>query len=264
MKIITTLFIVLILYSCSSNSFDEESSLQLLETAYKEKSSEYLNDFFNSWHDESLFLKNSSTVESKVHIQVTYDFFNQFYSPMKYKIYDKYEYPNYQNAEFWVIQNEITILVLNGSDTTSMYEQICDFDTLVYDTLDNFFPSINPEKQKILYLTLKYNRILEQFFWGKLWDLNIYKKDDSTTDSLRQVIYSKRNFLEDKIKLAKNHWYTDWYYHTFPKISEIIFTKDYSRCVVLFRDSHASSLFVEYHLKGKQWNRFKKIYQLKE
>ena len=96
-----------------------------------------------------------------------------------------------------------------------------------------FRPRVSFPNKKIVYLTDRYEKILDDFLGDQHVDLG--------TESIMQVAYAKdesRQRMEFLMKAAKifyGHWGGYWQYETYPKANSIIFDREMQRAVVFFR-----------------------------
>jgi hypothetical protein len=96
-----------------------------------------------------------------------------------------------------------------------------------------FHPPVHIEGKKVVYLTKKYEKLLDAFLGDHHVDLgeyNImqpaYSKDDSR---------AKQQFLDSAARIYYGHWGGYWQYETYPEAEQIIFNPEMNRAVVLFR-----------------------------
>ena len=96
-----------------------------------------------------------------------------------------------------------------------------------------FRPQVSFPGKKIVYLTDRYEKILDEFLGDQHVDLG--------TENIMQVAYAKdesRQRMEFLMKAAKifyGHWGGYWQYETYPKANSIIFDREMQRAIVYFR-----------------------------
>ena len=96
-----------------------------------------------------------------------------------------------------------------------------------------FRPRVSFPNKKIVYLTDRYEKILDDFLGDQHVDLG--------TESIMQVAYAKdesrqrMEFLMKDAKIFYGHWGGYWQYETYPEATSIIFDREMQRAVVFFR-----------------------------
>ena len=97
----------------------------------------------------------------------------------------------------------------------------------------SFRPPVNIPNKKIVYLTNKYKRLLDNFLGNR--HVGFAKK------SIMQVAYSKgesrkkMDFFNTAAKIFYGHWGGYWQYETYPKATSIVIDSQMQRAVVFFR-----------------------------
>ena len=105
--------------------------------------------------------------------------------------------------------------------------------TTTVDSSITFRPPVHFDGKKVVYLTPKYEKLLNSFLGNRHVDLGEY--------DIMQPAYSKGNsrlkhtFLNKAALIFYGHWGGYWQYETYPKANQIIFNPEMNRAVVLFR-----------------------------
>lgn len=250
---------------------------QLLEKAYKKKSTEMLKQFFQNWNQEiqPISEKELSTLNDT--ILQTYNVFTAFYKPQSIDSLGGSEWGNdiYKNVDFLVIQDFIKIYftdklywteqetddyivdninkkikedstrqqLLKRTDGKLSQRVIENFrpdrgvffernDTLL-DSIVNFRPIINSNGKLPLYLSSKYNDILNAFLGNNHLPLGTGGIMNPARSS-RQSEKCKK-FLENYIKIWYGHWGGYWQLNSYPKAYSVTFDKEMKYAKVDFR-----------------------------
>lgn len=101
------------------------------------------------------------------------------------------------------------------------------------DSAVEFRPPVHFEGKKVVYLTKKYEKMLNSFLGNKHVDLgaeNIMQPAYSKGESR-----SKHSFINQAALIHYGHWGGYWQYETYPKANQIIFNPEMNRAVVMFR-----------------------------
>lgn len=135
------------------------------------------------------------------------------------------------------LQSEINLgrMSLVFDDDGFFYTPWRQINTTEIESLRNreFRPRVSFPNKKIVYLTDKYKKLLDDFLGDQHVDLG--------TESIMQVAYAKdesRQRMEFLMKAAKifyGHWGGYWQYETYPEATSIIFDREMQRAVVFFR-----------------------------
>ena len=105
--------------------------------------------------------------------------------------------------------------------------------TTTVDSSITFRPPVHFDGKKVVYLTPKYEKLLNSFLGNQHVDLG--------EEDIMQPAYSKGNsrskhtFLNKAALIFYGHWGGYWQYETYPKANQIIFNPEMNRAVVLFR-----------------------------
>jgi hypothetical protein len=113
----------------------------------------------------------------------------------------------------------------------------------------SFRPPVQFTDRKIVYLTSKYKRLLDNFLGNEHIDLG--------TESVMQVARSKGSsrkrmeFINNACKIFYGHWGGYWQYETYPKATSIIFDSEMQRAVVYYRLVYEGGVVMLEKLNGR-------------
>lgn len=245
------------------------SQFNLLEEAYKKKSVEKLNDFFDYWQEEILPISDKeyqslSGIEKDVH-----DVFCTFYNPIDLQRIGSSEWGDtiYKNVKYLIVQNNLQYRVQNkvfftkeeitairnslleesrqqGIDSLKLQnipeleenwdiEELAENDVISRDTITNFRPSISCGDKDVVYLSSSYNTGLTTFLGTRI------KKNKERLNYLYYLsdkeVTKRQLFLEQNIKIWRGHWGAYWQLLTYPQVNIMVFDKDREYVKVFFR-----------------------------
>lgn len=118
-----------------------------------------------------------------------------------------------------------------GENYASMFNITVPVTTV--DSAITFRPPLHFEGKKVVYLTKKYEKMLNSFLGDKHVDLgeeNIMQPAYSKGESR-----SKHSFINRAAHIYYGHWGGYWQYETYPQANQIIFNPEMNRAVVMFR-----------------------------
>ena len=118
-----------------------------------------------------------------------------------------------------------------GENYASMFNITVPVTTV--DSAITFRPPLHFEGKKVVYLTNKYEKMLNSFLGDKHVDLgeeNIMQPAYSKGESR-----SKHSFINRAAHIYYGHWGGYWQYETYPQANQIIFNPEMNRAVVMFR-----------------------------
>ena len=121
-------------------------------------------------------------------------------------------------------------LCYESSDAIRQFELIA---TTTLDSAVEFRPPVHFEGKKVVYLTKKYEKMLNSFLGKRhiaFSEENIMQPAKSKGKSL-----SKHRFFNQAALIFYGHWGGYWQFETYPKANQIIFNPEMNRAVVLFR-----------------------------
>jgi len=259
-KIIILFFIFSLFVNISLYS---QTDLKMLEEAYKHSSKKKLKNFFDAWSREITPITDAELSTYNDTIQQAYKAFVAFYKPHRldsicgidnimYKkrfffFYTRYELDSieaiqwtnrlYKDVDFLIVQNNFKIYF-----TDKIYPE---FERNFYfwydenenskqvDSVVNFRPQINCNDKIPVYLTPKYDTLLNTFLGSEHLEFG--------TGGIMNVAQAKgkskrkKSFLENYIKILHGHWGGYWHLCSFPEAYSITFDKDMEYALIYFR-----------------------------
>ncbi len=108
-----------------------------------------------------------------------------------------------------------------------------DSSKVLIDSVDNFYPNIIQPKATPLYITEKYNKLLNDFLgnthspFAEGGIMNIAKSKGESA--------GRQKFLENYIKIFYGHWGGYWQFLSYPSISALVFDKDFKYAKIFYR-----------------------------
>ena len=266
-------FFILFLATILTISCQRDPQAQLLKEAYKKQSTELLYKFFDNWSEEvksnegeaqnpyvaeahkvfAAFYQPQRIIARDIDCHVLYEEKNYFIvQGSLWKIlqaetilYKQEEIDSFMIARIrqmypddtteqqdWIkyVQNNNPKLCYESSDAFLQFDLIA---TTTLDSAVEFRPPVQFEGKKVVYLTKKYEKLLNSFLgkrhfaWGE--------------ENIMQPAYSKGNsrskhrFFNNAALIFYGHWGGYWQYETYPKANQIILNPEMNRAVVLFR-----------------------------
>ena len=267
-SLIIILFLATVTVSCQ-----RDPQAQLLKEAYKSKSTELLYKFFDNWSEEvksnegeaqspyvaeahkvfAAFYHPQQIIARDIDCHVLYDEKPYFIvqgslwkiSEAETILYKQEEidslmaarilqmYPDDTNEQRdWIkyIHNNNPKLCYESSNAFLPFTYIA---TTTLDSAIEFRPPVHFERKKVVYLTEKYEKMLNSFL-GKRhfkWAVeNIMQPAKSKGKS-----QSKHIFFNTAALIFYGHWGGYWQYETYPDANQIIFNPEMNRAIVLFQ-----------------------------
>lgn len=245
---------------------------KLLEEAYKRKSKESLKGFFQKWNQEIVPVSNDELLKMGDTIKETYKVFKGFYKPQAIDSLGGSEWGNdiYKDVSYLLVQNSIKIYFCdkvffsqhdsdevitdyinkhvkdtsekrklltcnNGRRSQIAFEYFFhpQYDDTLVDSIMNFRPQINCNNKTPVYLTPKFDSILNAFLGNENLPLGtggIMNPARSTGESAK-----RKKFLENYIKIWYGHWGGYWQLNSYPKAFSVIFDRKMEYARVDFR-----------------------------
>lgn len=239
---------------------------KLLLDAYRSKSSEKLERFFNKWVMESPPVSPDEMNRLNDTVREVYLVFQEFYNPLKIERIGGSEWGNniYSNVKYFVMQDNIRVgfvdtldkeallmqrfikiseklhvsvdSVRKGYTTDRTMRKYFSFDwpeAPKYGTLFGFRPRPIFQSPKTVMLSAKYDSILNGFLGNSHYPLgtgNVMSPAISTGESS-----NRQKFLEHCIKIWYGHWGGYWQLYSYPYVSSITFDKTLNYALVNFR-----------------------------
>ena len=114
-------------------------------------------------------------------------------------------------------------------------------------TIENFRPRTDNFNRKFLYLTQKYNEVLN--FYINEWDGKSNYYSDMSTEYLEEKV----NLLGPKILLFHKHWVSGYIYHSFPRMTQVVFNNNFTRAYIDYTSSWCTGGTDEYSFVNSEW-----------
>lgn len=267
------IFFILLWAISLTISCQRDPQAQLLKKAYQSQSTELLYKFFNNWSEEvksnegeaqspyvaeahkvfAAFYQPQQIVSTDIDCHFLYDekpYFivqsslwkilqaetilyrqEEIDSLMIARIRRMYSDDTVEQQD-WIkyVRDNHPNLCYESSDAIRQFELIA---TTTLDSAVEFRPPVHFEGKKVVYLTKKYEKMLNSFLGKRhiaFSEENIMQPAKSKGKSL-----SKHRFFNQAALIFYGHWGGYWQFETYPKANQIIFNPEMNRAVVLFR-----------------------------
>jgi hypothetical protein len=187
------------------------------------------NQIFIDWNrmikpNADNFIYQNDTINS------VFNVYKAFYKPLDLLKLGDWEWGNELNSKckYVIVQNKIFYSILS----TDSLDEI-DYDKLKTDSINNFRPPIELEKNKVLYLTGEYAKTLNKFLGSTSTELG----EGDIMNPSRPAGESEKRYelLRPYIPILHGHWGGYWHLETHPEINLIIFNKSLTRAKINFR-----------------------------
>lgn len=204
-----------------------------LEKAFEKNSKSMYKDFLTEWRKESVPIRSKDSL-SAIDKDI-YEIYTDFYNPFNLSRigYGERGEELYSRVKYVVVQNSIYAFTYktDSIDFNSMFEK----DTLIHskDSIMNFRPNLFFQEARVLYLTPKYDTIINKFLGNEHYELgtgNIMNPAKEKGNSAKRL-----EFLNDKLLIIYGHWGGYWHIETHPYVFRIDFNKDRTIAKVHFR-----------------------------
>lgn len=258
--------IILLLFICI---LDYAQAQDILETAYKKRSKEMLNDFFRNWQEEIKPIGKEELLSLSDTIQNTYKAFSAFYRPLELLSVGNSEWGDsiYQHVNTLIVQNSVKIYFIDKvyyteEETDSIAtcfinknatsEKIIDksrinlyievhgsinnvlgYKEVLTDSIMDFRPDVNSLSKRITYLVPKYNMALNNFLGNS--HFTVKGKLYFSPNRGRREVEKRKAFLENEVKIWGGHWGGYWQLLSYPQAYSVVFDKDMEYAKVYFR-----------------------------
>ena len=271
-KCITVGGAILFILMFFSFSVYAQNEGKLIEKAYKQQSKKKLKNFFDAWRHEITPIIDTELSTYNDTIQQAYKAFTAFYKPHRLDSLDNSGWYNdiYKDAKYLIVRNNFKIYFADKvyyteqdkkewlinrynellKDNDSIRQQMIDktdrwFETFFdlsdnplknhkqVDSIANFRPQINCGDKIPVYLTPKYDTLLNAFLGSEHLEFG--------TGEIMNVARAKgenekrQNFLENFVKTYHGHWGGYWYLYSFPEAYSVTFDKDMEYAIIDFR-----------------------------
>lgn len=255
----------LILFLTLNHSWGQKQDDLLLQ-AYKARSSQKLQIFFDQWMQETPALSSADIEKSDDTVRNVYLLFQQFYNPIEIQRIGGSEWGNdiYKKAKYFLLQDKIRFAFVDTLDKEILLqkeyarlakESNITIDSAIryskkdgnfamnifvewpapkqYETIEHFRPRVSFQSPKTIVLIAEYDSLLNRFLGGSHYPLghgNIMSPAVSSGESA-----NRQKFLEHCIKIWYGHWGGYWQLHTYPTVNSIVFDKSLSHALINYR-----------------------------
>ena len=273
MRHFTFSLIILLMLATLTVSCQSDPQAQLLKEAYRSKTTKLLYTFFDNWSEEvksnegeaqnpyvaeahkvfAAFYQPQQIIARDIDCHVLYNekpyfivqgslwkilqaetiLYNQeeIDSLMIARIRRMYSDDTVEQQD-WIkyVRDNHPNLCYESSDAIRQFELIA---TTTLDSAVEFRPPVHFEGKKVVYLTKKYEKLLNSFLGNRhiaLGEDNIMQPAFSKGKSR-----SKHAFINKAALIFYGHWGGYWQYETYPEAEQIIFNPEMNRAVVMFR-----------------------------
>jgi hypothetical protein len=200
-----------------------------LEFSFKQMKPDSFEQIFVDWNRE-IKPNSDDFIHQNDTINAVFEVYKEFYMPLDLLKLGDWEWGNDLNSKskYVVVQNKIFYSIM-------LTENFDDFDwqKSKKDSIENFRPPINLDKNKILYLTDEYAKSINKFLGTestKLGEGNIMNPSRPEGESEKRY-----EILRPYIPILHGHWGGYWHLETHPEISVIIFNKTLTKAKIDFR-----------------------------
>ncbi len=188
-----------------------------------------LDEIFLEWN-KTIKSNSEDFINQNDTISAVFKVYKEFYKPLDLLELGNWEWGNELNSKskYVVIQNKLFYSVLS-TDNLDDY----DWKKSKTDSIENFRPPVNLEKNKVLYLTDEYATSINNFLG---FESSILGEDNIMSPS-KPIKKSEKRYemLRSYIPILHGHWGGYWYLETHPDVSIIIFNKDLTKAKIDFR-----------------------------
>lgn len=217
-----------------------------LEFSFKQMQADSLKQIFVDWN-KTIEPNSDDFVHQNDTIKTVFDVYKEFYNPLDLLKLGDWERGNDLNAKckYILIQNKIFYSILPT-------DNFADFDLQKskIDSIENFRPQINLDRNKVLYLTDEYAKSINNFLGAestKLGDGNIMNPSRPKGESEKRY-----EILRPYIPILHGHWGGYWHLETHPAISVIIFNKTLTKAKIDFRVGYQGGAAI-LEKRGENW-----------
>lgn len=200
-----------------------------LEHFFKQEQPDSFYDFFNDWN-RNIQPNSDNFINQNDTINAVFSVYKEFYKPLDLLKLGKWEWGNKLNSEskYVVVRNKIFYSVLPNDNFDDFSWKKSKRDSIV-----NFRPPINLDKNKVLYLTDEYAKSISIFLGTESTELgegNIMSPSKAKGESFKRY-----EVLRTYIPILHGHDGGYWYLQTHPDINVIIFNKALTEAKIDFR-----------------------------
>jgi hypothetical protein len=209
--------------------FTESQLNDKLEFAFKQMQSDSLQQIFAAWN-KTIRPNADNFINQNDTISAVYSVYKEFYKPFDLLKLGDWEWGNNlnSNCKYIAVQNKIYYSTLRNDNFDDF-----DWQKSKMDSIDNFRPPINLDKNKVLYLTHEYAESINKFLGTestKPGEENIMNPSKAKGESKKRY-----EVLRAYIPILHGHWEGYWHLETHPLIRIIIFNKTLTKAEINFR-----------------------------
>lgn len=200
-----------------------------LEFGFKQIQPDCFGQIFVDWN-KTIKPNSNEFIRQNDTINALFNVYKEFYKPLDLLKLGDWEWGNDLNSKckYVVVQNKIFYSVL----LTDNFDDF-DWEKSKKDSIDNFRPPIDLDKDKVLYLTHEYAGAINKFLGTESTELgegNIMNPSRPESESEKRY-----EILRPYIPILHGHWGGYWHLETHPDISVIIFNKSMTKAKIDFR-----------------------------
>lgn len=229
MRIFVSLLFLVVISQNSECQDQGKAILQQLEKAYQTKDTIAALAVFKFWN-ESITQDFPSSSFNNDTIHAIYSIFRELYKPFDLLTIGNWEWGNKLNSgcKYAIVQGTISWSIGSSDSLTDD-----DAGRKSVQTLNDFRPPLNLDKQQILFLKPAYEQAINQFLGTKSTKLG---EGGIMNPSFPKGESEKRYwFIRPIIPVLHGHWGGYWHIATHPEISKIILNRKLTRALVIFR-----------------------------
>jgi hypothetical protein len=200
-----------------------------LEFNFKQARPDSFEQLFIDWN-RTIKPNSEDFIHQNDTIHVVFDVYKAFYKPLDLLKLGDWEWGNKLNSKcrYVVVQNKLFYSIL-------LTDNFDDFDWKKSrkDSIENFRPPIDLDRNKVLYLTNEYATSINKFLGAestKLGEGNIMNPSRPAGESEKRY-----EVLRSFIPILHGHWGGYWHLETHPHVSVIIFNKTLTKAQIHFR-----------------------------
>jgi len=237
-----SLVLIFLLLSCSNPLGPDTTALsqeELLNLAYQNKSNGMLGEFFSRWQQEIQPISEQEFASQSEIEQTIHEIFEKFYDPRYPSKLGGSEWGDklYQGHSYFIVHNKLYYRQVDepGSENTLWFSSREEYEQFVAtrDSIDNFRPRLDFSKTKVVYLTEKYESLLNDFLGrdlSQVGESNIANPAQAEGESQNRL-----QFLKKKANIIPGHWGFSWHILTHPEIRLIELDNNLQKAHIEFR-----------------------------
>lgn len=216
------------------------------EFCYTKLYSDSFGQIFEDWNrtikpNSDDFIHKNDTIKS------LYDVYKEFYEPFDLLKIGDWEWGNSlnSNCKYVIIQNKIFYSVLPND----IFDDF-NWEKSTIDSIVNFRPPINIDRNNVLYLTHEYEDAINRFLGTESTEFgegNIMNPSGPAAESLKRY-----EVIRSYIPILHGHWGGYWILETHPDVSIMIFNKSLTKVQIHYRVGYQGGEAI-LEKSGKDW-----------